>query len=125
MKKLIEKYKYLLETEFAKNSIVRLFFFLELFLVGVSTLALILLWKPVNQPVPLSYTSFVQAVETGPWYLIYQFPLFGLLVLITNGLLAKAAFSKDKLISYLLMGFGAFVNLLFLIDVINFIGLAH
>lgn len=125
MKQVIGKIKTAAEGEFGRDFIVRLIVSIALAFIGAMLVYLFLYLRPTDQLIPYVYSSFVQAVFTGPWYVIYQFPIFALLVLAINGFLAYRAFAKDKLISYLLLGFAALTNLLFLIDVINFVRLSH
>ena len=67
--------------------------------------------KGTGYPIFLPFSSFNLASGYQFWFL----PAFSLFCLIFNWILAQAAFKKENLASYFLVGTGAFIQILILI----------
>lgn len=54
--------------------------------------------RPVgnSQFIPLHYNIFFGVDKFGPWYWIFQLPVFGLLFLLLNGFFVEKFFSQDN-----------------------------
>src|SRR3989339_60385 len=49
--------------------------------------------------IPLHYNVFFGVDKFGPWYTVFQLPIFGLLVLLVNFYLATRFFKREKALS--------------------------
>ena len=68
--------------------------------------------------IPLHYNVLFGVDWYGPWWFAFTLPVLGVLVLITNTIVAAAAWSRHRLLSHMLWGTSAFVTLFFLIGII-------
>lgn len=74
---------YIYRRFFEKHPLILLFLF-GLFLNIISWILVSIKGRPENYIIPLHYLSVKGVDKTGPWYLIYQIPLAGLLILVIN-----------------------------------------
>jgi len=60
--------------------------------------------------IPLHYNLYFGIDLLGKWYAIFVLPLFGLLVIIINNLIAYLLFNRERLLSYFLLVTQTLVN---------------
>lgn len=73
-------------------------------LLNLATLlVLIVKVHHATYPVPTHYLSLVGFDQTGPWYSVYRFVVFGVAVLLGNGFLAAKSFQRNRLASFFLL----------------------
>ncbi len=89
--------------------------YLGLFLNLILWLILLLVARPTSGLVPLRYTLSLGVVQLGQWYSLYMFPAIGLLVFLSNLILALLIYRKEKLVGLILVGFPVFAQILILI----------
>lgn len=53
--------------------------------------------------IPLHYNVFFGVDKFGPWYMVFQLPLFGFLIIIINSLFSFRFFEKEKVLSIFLI----------------------
>ena len=83
---------------------------LSLVLIGLALLVNLidLVWlgvrlHPTNFAVPIRYSSFEGFTALGPWYSIYLSAGLGVLVMLTNTVLALISFERSRMTSFLLL----------------------
>ncbi len=67
---------------------------------------------PTNFLVPIHYSNLGGFDQLGPWYAPYRIAVFGLVVTVSNSVLAAYSFSRSRIVSFYLL-IGAFVVSLF------------
>jgi len=85
-----------------------------LFLNGISWFLVSFKGQPSNYIIPLHYLLIKGVDKTGPWYLIYQIPLAGFVILLVNFFIAFNLKSDIK-VSYVLASATIFLELFFIL----------
>ncbi|MFA6131724.1 MAG: hypothetical protein WC702_01485 [Patescibacteria group bacterium] len=67
-----------------------------------------------GQYIPLHYNIFFGVDKFGPWYMIFQLPLFGLLVIAINSFFSVRFFGREKALSIFLVVMALLVQLMLL-----------
>ena len=65
---------------------------------------------------PLHYNIYYGIDSYGPWHYIFIMPLVGLIILVINFLFSLLVLSREKALSYLLLGSASFAQLIILIS---------
>ncbi len=90
--------------------------FLRWFLLA-ATLTCVLVWvlllvelRPADFAVPIAYTSGSE-FSRGPWYAVYSYGVYSLIVTAGNSVLAGYSFDKSRVASFLLVMSAIILNL--------------
>ena len=64
-----------------------------------------LLWnlEPTTELIPLHYNIYLGIDLIKPWWHVYQLPLIGLIIFLTNFILAFIIFKHNRLLAYFLL----------------------
>jgi len=108
----------ILFNSYFNDRVVKINFFLSLF-INIS-LWLLVLWQTKNfdELIPLLYNIYFGIDLLGFWYQIYLLPGLGLLFFLVNFALAGILYSKEKIISYFLVGGSTFSQIIFFLATI-------
>jgi len=69
--------------------------------------------KDAGELLPLHYNIYFGIDFVGKWYKIFVMPLLGVFFIVVNFILADIIYLRDKIVSYFLLGAGAFIQILF------------
>lgn len=105
---------YIYKRFFQENPLI-LFLFLVLLLNIVSWILVSFKGRPENYIIPLHYVAIKGVDKTGPWFMIYQIPLAGFVILIVNFLIAFNLLKKDLKASYLIASATILLEIFFVI----------
>lgn len=100
---------------FFKDRLVSVSLLLSLILNFIGWLILSFVFRPQPELIPLHYNIYFGIDFLGPWYWIFILPTLGLLINFINFFLASLLYRKEKIISYFLVVFSSFIQLLLLI----------
>jgi len=95
---------------------INLFFSLLINIV----LWLVLVWQTrgLSDLIPLHYNIYFGIDLLGPWYQFFLLPSLGLLFFMVNFIISLMIYSKEKVLSYFLVGTSSFIQLIFLLAAI-------
>ena len=82
---------------------------------------LILNVRPKDFVVPIQYSTLQGFDALGPWYRVYTFGLFSLLVTVGNIILATMSYRRSRMVSFFLVTSTAVINLLTLVIVLTLV----
>jgi hypothetical protein len=103
----------------------RLFIWFITTSVGLSLatiVALVIKVRPRDFVVPYQYSTLQGFDALGPWYNVYSFGVFALMVTLGNIVLAAMSFDKSRIGSFYLILGTIFINLFTLIVVLTLVG---
>ncbi|PIY97283.1 MAG: hypothetical protein COY66_00090 [Candidatus Kerfeldbacteria bacterium CG_4_10_14_0_8_um_filter_42_10] len=67
---------------------------------------------PNSEPVSLHYNIYFGIDLIGEWYKVYFISLSGLIIILVNYLVSAIIYSEKKVLSYLIIGFTALIQML-------------
>ncbi len=111
---LVKLLLYLYKRFFERNPLILLLLF-ALLLNVVSWILVSFRGRPENYIIPLHYIPVKGVDKTGPWFMIYEIPLAGFVILIVNFLIAFNLLKKDLKASYLIASATILLGIFFVI----------
>lgn len=105
---------YIYKRFFQENPLI-LFLLFVLLLNATSWILVSFKGRPENYIIPLHYMSIKGVTKTGPWFMIYEIPLAGFVILIVNFLIAFNLLKKDLKASYLIASATILLEIFFII----------
>ncbi|HEX9664233.1 MAG TPA: hypothetical protein VGA49_00225 [Patescibacteria group bacterium] len=71
--------------------------------------------SPTSEPITLHYNIYFGIDLIGAWYKVYFLPLFGLIVIVVNFVLAYFLHKQEKILSYFLVAAASLAQLILLV----------
>jgi hypothetical protein len=110
------KFKEVREARFFRDRISVSLLLAGLIVSGLGFVLLMLHVPPTHTDIPVRYSSLGGGFEgLGPWYSPYLIMMFGLAIVVINGVLAFRAFVLSRLASFYLLAGAAVVSIFCLI----------
>jgi hypothetical protein len=112
---LLFKLRELLDNNPAKRDrFILVSFIFVLILILASFLIIPLFFRSEEEYIVLHYNIYFGISSLGPWYWLFVNPLLSLVVAIINFILAVKFYLRNKIVSYLLVGFSVSCSLVLL-----------